>query len=95
MTTRLRKAIDAMCRDCCYDPRSGLGTWRQQSESCVCHNCPLYPVRPKVYRRQAALSGHSDGTQYLTPTQPAQVPKCGPEGRPVGQKGVCLGVAHG
>jgi hypothetical protein len=43
----LRKAINDKCRDCIYDPLSGLGTWRQQVEGCTSVRCPLYPVRPK------------------------------------------------
>jgi hypothetical protein len=42
----LRRAIDRMCRDCCHDPKSGLGTWRQQTEACGITRCPLWPVRP-------------------------------------------------
>lgn len=40
------KAINAKCRECIYDPASGIGTWRQQVEACTCKSCPLYPVRP-------------------------------------------------
>lgn len=43
----LRKAIDAKCKDCIYDPYSGEGHWRQQVEACTSGNCPLYDVRPK------------------------------------------------
>jgi len=43
----LRKAIDAKCRECCYDPTSGLGSWRQQVEACPCTHCPLHNVRLK------------------------------------------------
>lgn len=42
----LRKAIDDHCRSCIYDPKSGLGTWRQQVEGCTVTRCALYPVRP-------------------------------------------------
>jgi hypothetical protein len=42
----LRAAINAKCKDCIYDPLSGLGTWRQQVEGCTCLNCPLWLVRP-------------------------------------------------
>ena len=45
-THSLRKAINEKCKDCIYDPLSGLGTWRQQVECCTSHDCPLYPVRP-------------------------------------------------
>ena len=42
----MRKAIDAMCKWCIYDPLSGLGTWRQQTEGCTSTDCPLYELRP-------------------------------------------------
>jgi len=42
----LRKAINDKCRDCIYDPESGLGTWRQQVEACGVTTCPLHPYRP-------------------------------------------------
>lgn len=42
----LRGAIDAKCRECTYDPKSGAGTWRQQVTACTSRTCPLYPVRP-------------------------------------------------
>jgi hypothetical protein len=39
----LRKAINAKCKECIYDPIGGNGTWRQQVEQCTSFNCPLYP----------------------------------------------------
>jgi len=42
----LRAAINAKCKDCIYDPKSGLGTWRQQVQGCTSVNCPLWAVRP-------------------------------------------------
>jgi len=42
----LRAAINAKCKDCIYDPKSGLGNWRQQVQSCQITGCPLWPVRP-------------------------------------------------
>ena len=41
-----KTAIDGMCKHCIYDPFSGLGTWRQQVESCTATGCPLWSVRP-------------------------------------------------
>jgi hypothetical protein len=41
----LRKAIDANCRSCVYDP-ANAGNWRQQVTMCSCHDCAIYPVRP-------------------------------------------------
>jgi len=45
-TPSLRAAINAMCKQCIYDPKGGEGTWRQQVEACPATTCPLYPVRP-------------------------------------------------
>jgi len=42
----LRDAINGKCRDCIYDPLSGLGNWRQQVEACTAKACPLWAVRP-------------------------------------------------
>lgn len=42
----LRKAIDAKCKDCIYDPQCGGGTWREQVAQCSSIRCPLWPVRP-------------------------------------------------
>jgi hypothetical protein len=54
--TSLRRAIDGMCRSCIYDPKSGLGTWRQQTEGCTIRSCALWPVRPaRVPRERLAL----------------------------------------
>lgn len=44
----LRALINAKCKDCIYDPLSGMGTWRQQVEACECEECPLWAVRPKA-----------------------------------------------
>lgn len=41
----LRQPIDAKCRDCIYDPGSGLGTWREQIAQCTALACPLWPIR--------------------------------------------------
>ena len=42
----MRKAIDAKCKECIYDPESGQGTWRQQTGACQIFDCPLWPLRP-------------------------------------------------
>jgi hypothetical protein len=42
----MRGAINAKCKDCIYDPLSGLGTWRQQVGGCTSHECPLWALRP-------------------------------------------------
>jgi hypothetical protein len=41
-----RGAVNAKCRQCIYDPKSGLGTWRQQTQGCTVTQCPLWPYRP-------------------------------------------------
>jgi hypothetical protein len=42
----LKKAIDAHCKNCTYDPLAG-GTWREQVESCRVTACALWEVRPR------------------------------------------------
>lgn len=42
----LRSAINEHCKWCCYDPKSGLGNWRQQVTACAITRCALWPVRP-------------------------------------------------
>ncbi len=42
----MRKALDAKCKDCIYDPEA-LGNWREQVFMCAVLTCPLYPLRPK------------------------------------------------
>ena len=42
----LRSAINAKCKDCTHDPRSGGGTWREQVAQCSVIRCALWPVRP-------------------------------------------------
>lgn len=59
----LRKAIDEHCRSCIYDPKSGLGTWRQQVEGCTVTRCALWPVRPMSNTRSAEDSANSPATE--------------------------------
>ena len=42
----LRAAINAMCKNCLYDPGNGNGAWREQVQGCSSSNCALHPVRP-------------------------------------------------
>ena len=51
----LRNAINAKCRDCIYDPKSGLGTWRQQVSLCTVYACPLWQFRPVAERMQDGM----------------------------------------
>jgi hypothetical protein len=53
----MRKAVDAMCKGCIYDPLSGLGTWRQQTEGCTSTECPLYELRPVPSRKKQEVGG--------------------------------------
>ena len=53
----LRKAINEKCKDCIYDPKSRLGTWRQQVEGCTIVTCSLHPYRPT----SKGLRHRSDG----------------------------------
>ena len=46
----LRKAIDAMCKDCTYDELD-KGTWRQQVAACTIKICPLHSVSPADGRK--------------------------------------------
>jgi len=41
----LRKAINAMCRECAYDPKD-MGSAAQQISCCITNTCPLHKVRP-------------------------------------------------
>lgn len=41
----LRKAVDQMCKVCCYD-KLDKGSWRQQVENCGVTSCPLWEHRP-------------------------------------------------
>lgn len=51
LASRLQEAINAKCRECIYDPKSGLGTWRNQVGACTSRMCPLYLVRPLPRKR--------------------------------------------
>lgn len=60
----LRKAINAKCRECIYDPNSGMGNWRQQVASCTSQTCPLWPARPISKKRQeGTVAGRKSGFQ--------------------------------
>lgn len=55
----LRKAINAHCKSCGFDNKSGLGNWRQQIETCPCTKCALYDVRPRTTSKRAFLQDNS------------------------------------
>ena len=46
----LRKAVNAKCRKCTYDPFD-LGTAAQQIAVCIDSDCPLHSVRPITTKR--------------------------------------------
>ena len=50
----LRKAINAKCKQCIYDPMDA-GTAAQQIAACICRDCPLHKVRP-ITTKQLPLS---------------------------------------
>lgn len=41
----MRRAINAMCKSCIFDPVGG-GNWRQQVSACSTPSCPLFELRP-------------------------------------------------
>ena len=41
----VRKAVNAKCKDCSWDP-AAPGTWKVQIQCCPCIECPLWPIRP-------------------------------------------------
>jgi hypothetical protein len=47
MAISYRKLINEKCKQCTYDPMSGLGNWRQQIGLCTVKSCPLWAVRPQ------------------------------------------------
>jgi hypothetical protein len=49
----LRKAIDAKCKECLFDPIGGSGKWREQVEACTGYSCPLFDVRPRSLAKTA------------------------------------------
>lgn len=68
----LRKAIDARCKQCIYDPYDN-GTWRMQVERCTSPSCALFEVRPlpialkKVKKESISVSESTPcESMYLT-----------------------------
>lgn len=61
----LRKAADAMCKNCIYD-KSEPGTWRDQVEGCKCTDCPLFAYRPMTMatiNARRAAKGEAPATE--------------------------------
>lgn len=65
----MRSAINQNCKDCIYDPLSGLGTWREQVAQCPMTWCPFWEYRPGPqngpYQRPGVDKAILNGT--LTP----------------------------
>lgn len=77
----LRAAIDAKCKDCIYDPLSGMGTWRQQTEGCPAEACSLWPYRPvsaSPQERTTRLGVQQPGKGNVS-CDPGKAPKTGKE----------------
>lgn len=55
-----KQAVEDKCKECIYDPFNGVGTWREQTESCTATSCPLYVVRPVSKPKKRALKGHEE-----------------------------------
>jgi len=55
-----KEAINAMCRECIYDPVGGIGNWRQQVEACSCPKCPLFDLRPVSVPHTTKKAGKTD-----------------------------------
>ena len=54
----LRKAVNAKCRECIYDPDAkGLGSALNQITNCELTDCPLWSVRPTNLKHKE----HEDG----------------------------------
>ena len=51
----LRKAINAKCRECIYDPDAhGMGSALNQITNCEITTCPLWAVRPTNLKNRRA-----------------------------------------
>ena len=73
----LRAAIDAMCKDCIYDPGNGSGGWREQVAGCCSSNCPLHLVRPLPVRATNPAGEHQDGATPVIGTTRYEQPHMG------------------
>lgn len=67
MSISLRNSINGKCRDCVYDPLSGLGNWRQQVEACPAKTCSLWPVRPVSKPDYRTRTGKTDSEAASDP----------------------------
>ena len=55
-----KKAIDEYCKQCIFDEKAGMGTWRQQVEGCPMSDCPLFEYRPISRTRRSKEATSSD-----------------------------------
>jgi hypothetical protein len=67
----MRRAVNAMCKDCIFDPVGG-GNWRQQVEACTSPSCALFELRP-VSRPQDTR----EGSTRCARGQDAEIPSNG------------------
>lgn len=71
----LRAAINAKCKDCIYDPKSGHGTWRQQVEGCTVSRCPLFPVRPRAQPSKEFAGNRAPRIERTAQDDPTDMPE--------------------
>ena len=95
MARSLRAGINAMCRQCTYDPRAA-GHWRTQVELCTAVDCALWELRPLRTERLAysqavvdELGMSAETAAYrsqnpLDPAWPGAPPRRGVEGANMG-----------
>lgn len=63
----MRKAINDKCKDCIYDPKSGMGTWKQQTDACTIMTCSLWPLRPRSVAGPLAKQASEGSDDNKTP----------------------------
>lgn len=53
-----REVVNGICHGCVGDSREDgdPGTWERRTDRCTATDCPLHPVRRRVYRQQKADS---------------------------------------
>ena len=66
----LRAAINAHCKWCSYDPKSGLGNWRQQVTACAITRCALWPYRPTSKGSKPTSEANSGPEQTINEVSP-------------------------
>jgi hypothetical protein len=79
----LRKAINAKCRDCIYDP-AARGTWLAQVAACSASSCPLWPVRPAPREVDAPRDPATVSREWLARSQDEAILALSSTARPEG-----------